>query len=255
MNKGIDEKNLIARAEDAAQLCEKQYAPKAFGFLTPAECAVIKREFKAKGFDADICFKFYGGYPDAERSLFLAFPEYAAETVDSEFITLLEIRGRDIGTLNHRDFLGSILGLGIKREKIGDILCLEDRCLVFVLSDIADYIISNLEKVARCGVRVRVLNFDDLEVPKRKVEEIRTTVAALRLDCVVAAALKTSRAAAAEVVRSKRVLVNWQEACESSQKVLPGDVFSIRGAGRFRLTEEVSETRKGRLSVCIEKSI
>jgi RNA-binding protein YlmH len=255
MNKNIDEKTLIARAEDTAQLCEKQYSPKAFGFLTPAECAMIKRNFSTKGFGADICFKFFGGYQEAERCLFLAFPDYAEETVDDEFISLIEIRGRDIGALNHRDFLGSILGLGIKREKIGDILCLEDRCCVFALSDIADYIVTNLDKVARCGVSAQIKSLRNVELPKRRVEEINATVAALRLDCVLAAALKTSRTTAAEVIRSKRVSVNWQEVCETSQKVAPGDVFSVRGEGRFRLAEDMRETRKGRISVCIEKFI
>lgn len=255
MNNSIDEKNLIARAEDTAQLCQKQYSPKAFGFLTPAECATIKRNFSTKDFDADLCFKFFGGYQDAERCLFLAFPEYAEETVDAEFISLIEIKGRDIGTLNHRDFLGGILGLGIKREKIGDILCLEDRCAVFVLSDIAEYIVTNLDKVARCGVAAQVKSLYDIELPKRRFEEIHATVAALRLDCVIAAALKTSRAVAAEIIRGKRVSVNWQEVCEISEKVSSGDVLSVRGAGRFRLTNEMRETRKGRISVCIEKFI
>ena len=255
MDKKSDAKTLLSRANDALLLCEKQYTAKAFGFLTPTDAAIIKREFASRSFDGDIKCSFFGGYQDAERCLFLAYPSYGEDTVYEEFITLLEIKGRDINLLSHRDFLGSILGLGIKREKVGDILCLEDRCLVFVSSDIADYIISNLDKVSRCGVKVCAIDINEAKIPEKKFEEIRTTVASLRLDAVVAAALKTSRTVAAEVISEKRVSVNWQETENVAFKVSPGDVFSVRGKGRFKLTEEINETRKGRLGICIQKAL
>lgn len=254
MEKKLDAKALIARAEDTAELCEKQYMPKAFGFLTPADAETIRRSFNKKNLGADIFVKFFGGYPEAERCLFLAYPEYAEETVDSEFISLIEITGRDISNLGHRDFLGSLLGLGLKREKIGDILCLEDRALVFVMTDIAGYIISNLSLVARCGVTVKELDLNDVTIPKKEFDEIRTTVASLRLDSLIGAALKTSRTVAAEIIRAKRVSLNWQECAEVSAKVSPGDVFSVRGEGRFKLAEETNKTRKDRFSICIQKA-
>ena len=254
MQQGIDEKMLLAKAKDTVALCEKQYIAKTLGFLTPAEAAIIKAHLR-QICTADVRLMFYGGYPDAERCMFVALPEYAEDGAEAEFISALEICGRDIATLNHRDFLGSLLGLGIRREKIGDILCLENKALVFVSFDIGDYIASNLDKVGRCGVKIRKVTTDEIEVPKRKIEEIRTTVAALRLDCIVAAALKTSRSVAAEVIKSKRVSVNWLECDNASLQVNPGDTFSVRGKGRFRLAESVNSTKKGRLGVCIEKAI
>ncbi len=255
MDNSIEVKRLVARANDIAEICERQYIPKAIGFFTPAEAASLKRNFKKTDFAADLTFTFFGGFPDAERQMFFALPEYALENFEREFISVLEITGRDINTLNHRDFLGSILGLGIKREKLGDILCPDGKCLIFVSADIADYIISNLDKVGRCGVDIKKVDTQKLEIPGRRVEEIRTTVAALRLDCIIGAALKTSRSGAAEVIRSKRVSVNWQETEDSALKVKGGDVFSVRGAGRFKLTDDIKETRKGRLGICIEKSV
>lgn len=255
MDKGFDEKALIARAEDTVRLCEKQYAPRAFGFLTPQEAVSVRRALGRIKPDAGTCCTFFGGYPEAERCLFVALPDYLDPDSAWDFADVLEIRGRDIGTLSHRDFLGSLLGLGFRREKIGDILCLEDRCIVFVSSDISDYIIENLTKIGRVGVTAKKEDHTSLEIPKRRIEEIRTTVAALRLDCIVGAALRTSRAAACEVIRAKRVSVNWLECDEASARLSPGDVISIRGAGRFRLHEQINETKKGRLGICIEKSI
>ncbi len=246
---------MIARAYDVAEICERQYIPKAIGFLTPAEIAVVNHNFKQKEFSADLKFFTFGGFEDAERQMFFALPDYADQSAVWEFIEVLEITGRDIAELNHRDFLGSLLGLGIKREKLGDILCFEDRCIVFAASDIADYIISNLDKVGKCGISIKTLEPETLTIPKRKFEEIRTTVASLRLDSVVGAALKTSRSNAVEVIRSKRVAVNWLETEDTALKMKGGDVFSVRGKGRFRLSQDINETRKGRLGVCIEKYI
>ncbi len=255
MDKGTDEKALLARANDAALLCEKQYATKIFGFLTPAERESIRYNFRKNQFDPEIKITFFGGYPDAERCVFAALPPYAEEEDLWDFISVLEISGRDIGSLNHRDFLGSLLGFGIRRDKIGDIVCLEDRTLVFVLADICDYIISNLSKIGRCGVSVKKVDASGLEVPKGKVEEIRTTVAAFRLDCMVAAAIKGSRTQAQELIRQKRVQLNWRECDDPSAKVSGGDVLSIRGQGRFKVCDEARETKKGRFGIIIEKAL
>ena len=255
MDKSTDEKALLARANDAAQLCEKQYAVKIFGFLTPAERETIRDNFKKNQFDPEIKYTFFGGYPEAERCVFAALPPYAEESDLWEYVSVLEISGRDISTLNHRDFLGSLLGLGIRRDKIGDIVCLEGSTLVFVLEDICDYIISNLSKVGRHGVKVQKIEAASLNVPKGKVEEIRTTVAAFRLDCIVAAAMKGSRAQAQDVIRQRRVQLNWRECDDPSARVSGGDVFSIRGQGRFRIGSEARETKKGRFGIVIEKAL
>lgn len=261
MERSGEEKLLIARAADVAQQCGRQYSVKYMGFLTPAEAAAIGREMPA----ADAALMFYGGYPDAERKLFVALPEYADGSECDELIAALEITGRDIDGLSHRDYLGSILGLGIRREKIGDILVCENRCIVFVLEDIADYIVLNLEKVGRHGVKIRRIEPGTPEIPERKTEKINTVVASLRLDCIVSAAMKTSRARAAAVINSGRVSLNWTECTDVSAAVKAGDTLSVKGAGRFILSAGDSDgngdmpafrqTKKGRLAVCIEKLI
>ena len=147
------------------------------------------------------------------------------------------------------------MGLGIKREKIGDILIAEERCLVFVVENIADYIVENLDKVGRKGVRLRKAEIGELEVPQKKIEIINATVSALRVDSIVAAAIRTSRSSVLSVIAEGRVFVNWTQQDSPSAKIKPGDVFSVRGKGRFRLSEEINETKKGRLGVRIEKMV
>lgn len=251
MEHSIDEKLLIARAADTAVLCERQYTVKFMGFLTPAESAVISHNMPP----VDVKKFFFGGYSDAERKLFVALPEYAEESDVEDFVTVLEITGREIGGLSHRDFLGSLLGLGIKREKIGDILVYEDKTLVFVLSDIADYIIINLQKVGRCGIKIRKLTVCEIEIPKRRCERISVTVASMRLDCIVAAALHISRSKVMEIIAAGRVSLNWLECKNPSAVIKEGDTLSIRGVGRFCVADGVRETKKGRVAVNIEKML
>jgi len=251
MENGIDEKLLIARAADTAMLCERQYTIKTMGFLTPAESAIISRNMPS----GDVKRLFYGGYDEAERKLFVAMPEYADESDLDEFITALEITGREIGNLSHRDFLGSLLGLGLKREKIGDILVYEDKTVVFVLSDIADYIVLNLQKIGRCGVKVQKKTLGETELPQRRSETFCVTVASMRFDCVIAAATRLSRTKVVELLASGRVALNWLECKNASATVKTGDVFSIRGMGKFCVGNEIRETKKGRLAVEIEKML
>ena len=251
MSISVEEKMLITRAEDTVVLCEKQNCIKFMGFLTPADAETVRRNMPRSAIQT----VFSGGYPCAERTLFVALPDYLEEDAALDLISVVEVTGRDIGELKHPDYLGSLLGLGIKREKIGDILVCEDKALVFVVENIADYIIDNLDKIGRKGVKLRKVLPSEVEIPQRKTEMISATVAALRLDSIVAAAIRTSRSAALSVIAEGRVFLNWTLQSSPSAKVKPGDVFSVRGKGRFRLSEEINETKKGRLGVCIEKMV
>ncbi len=251
MNGNPEEKLLIARAEDAVSLCEKQNCIKFVGFLTPVEAELVRKNLKKSTVQTVFC----GGFPDAERTLFVALPDYLEQDDALELISVVEISGRDLEQLRHPDFLGSLLGLGIKREKIGDIIPCGEHCFVFVVESIAGYITENLDKIGRHGVKTRIVDFDRVEIPQRKTEIINTTVSALRLDSVIAAAIKTSRSAALSVISEGRVFVNWTQQESPSAKIKPGDVFSVRGKGKFRISEEITETKKGRLGVRIEKMV
>ena len=251
MEKHTDEKMLLARAEDAVFLAEKQQTVKAVGFLTPSEAALIGRKLPK----TETKTEFFGGYAEAERTLFAALPVYAEESELFSLITALEITGRGISALSHRDYLGSLLGLGIKREKIGDIVLLENSCIVFVQTDIADFITENLTKVGSLGVSVKKTECENVQIPKRKTEKITASVASLRIDCVLAAMLKTSRSKAIPYITGAKVSVNWEEKTQTSVSVKEGDVFSVRGVGRFVLSKVNGETKKGRISVEIDKMV
>lgn len=248
-----DDKLIVSKVFDAVRSAERQYTEKTIGFLDPHQVRVASAEIAGE-IPPDLKTEFFGGYEEAERCMFICCPEYIEPDYDS-LISVLEITGRNIADLSHRDYLGSLMGLGIKRENIGDILPFDDKCLVFVRPEMAGYIIDNLTKIGRHGISIRSVVLSNTSIPKKKTQFMRETVSSLRLDCVVSAALNISRSKAAELIKAERVNLNFETAKSVSCIVCEGDLISVRSFGRFKLTEICGITRKGRNSIIIEKYI
>lgn len=245
-------KLLKSRADDAILIAENKYTVKSVGFLTPAERVVLQKNC-AKPHGGKVLY--FGGYEEAERTLFVALPEYFEDEDAKDEIALLVATGRNITEMSHRDFLGSLMGLGIKREMVGDILLFEDKCLIFVKREIADYIIGNLEKIGRNGIKIEKAELGDFEIPPKRTEEIGGTVAGVRLDCVLSVALKTSRSKTVEYIASGKVTVNWEETENVSKMLSEGDILSVKGKGRYKLSKIGDLTKKGRYSIVVERYI
>ncbi len=253
MSVAIEDKQLISRAEDLLDMAQRQYTLKHSGFLSPHERIVLQRNLKAP---RDVKTEFYGGHEEFERSVLLCYPaDFNLEDFGELPIAVLLIEGRDLERLNHRDYLGSLLGLGLKREKIGDILPAGSKCYVFVLAEIAPYILLNLTKIGSAGVQITEMPLSEIEVPEKKIQAIEGTVSSLRLDNVLSLALNTSRSKAVEWLRSGRVMLNWEPEENVSKALKEGDMLSIRGFGRVRLAAVGGKTRKDRTHIRLEKYV
>lgn len=242
-----EDKLLIAKAEDTLRLSERRYEVKTLGFLNPHQRAVILENML---YTPDMKVIFDGGYEEAERTQMVCCPEFCEVDRDA-YLTVLECTGRDIAALSHRDYLGSLMGLGIVREKIGDILVAEDKASIFVQPQIADYVIQNLTKIGRCGVHLKKTSAADAVLPLRPVREIEGTVSALRLDAVLSCAIGLARGKTADLIRSGQVSVNWKPQEEVSAVLKENDVISARGYGRMKLSRIGGLTRKGRYSITV----
>lgn len=252
MTQNDDLKLLLSRANDAVAISENKYMIKSVGFLTPSEAAYLMKNAKRPIGGRAI---YFGGYKEAERTLFVVLPEYLDDDAANEEIIALSITGRNLNEMSHRDFLGSLMGLGIKREMVGDILVFEDKCIIFVRSEIAEYIVSNLSKIGRHGVNVAICSVDEVEIPPKRTESISGTVAGIRLDSVLSVALKTSRSKAAEFISGGTVSLNWEETESVSKSVSEGDIISVKGKGRFKVSRIGDLTKKGRYGIIIEKYV
>lgn len=242
-----EEKILIARAKDTLRLSEKHFCTKTLGFLNPHQRVLLTKQLLPS---AEMVLTFDGGFPEAERTLMVCCPEYLRPEPE-EYISLLECTGRDIGKLNHRDYLGSLMGLGIVRENIGDILVGEEKTFIFLKPEIVDYVRENLIKIGRCGIHLSRVPVSSAELPKPQVKEIAGTVATLRLDAVLAVGTGLARGKSTELIESGQVTVNWETIQSGSAPVKEDDVISARGFGRMKLQKIGGTTRKGRVGITI----
>lgn len=197
-------------------------------------------------------YSFFGGYPDAERRiLFLGETD---ESRQRECIIPIQIEVfKDSSPLRHGDILGSILGLGIKRNVVGDILIVsETSAVVFILSEMADYIKNELRRIGRAACKVTELGYENLPDTEKKREDIVFVIASDRIDCLVGGLLKKSRGIAVEFLTDGRVYLNQQQIASPSKKIFVGDKISVRGFGKYEINE-ITQTQKGRLRVCASK--
>ncbi len=238
---------LPARIDDLCLQCTKTSAPKFLGFLTPSEAAVALAVLKNRE-----RYSFFGGYDGAERTCVCVMPDWCDEAVFP--ITAITITYRKSDSLSHRDFLGALMALGIARETIGDILVESGRAVVFVLGEIADFVITQITKIGSVGVALQ----KGMTPPLPNASAVLAcsdTVASLRLDCVIASICNFSRAAAVEVIADGLVAVNSVALTKATSSVREGDVITVRKKGRFKITACDEYSKKGRIILKYDKYI
>lgn len=196
-------------------------------------------------------YRFFGGYPEAERRILCIHAEDACPEDDDFPLTCLTFTYRQADRLTHRDILGSLMAQQIQRHLIGDILISSGKAQCFV-TGAAVTVGLQLTRIGRVGVKVTdTLPFDDQYQQEKK--EIAGTVASPRLDAVLKLALNLRRETCTELISRQLVTLNYQEATENAKYLKAGDVFSVRGYGKFRLRSIGMPTKKNRLHIVIEK--
>lgn len=194
-----------------------------------------------------------GGYNGAERVKAIFVNEEFRGTPDAAIAGLSAAWDDRYYQITHRDVLGSLMGLGIKREIIGDIIMCGQGCQIIVDSSLVNFIMQNFNKVGAAAITVSQFNLADIIPREEKIKEIKTTVASLRLDVIAAAGFGTSRSRMSEEVAAGKLKVNWQEAKNSAQSIRANDIISMRGRGRVEVCEILGQTKKGRISILLKR--
>lgn len=199
--------------------------------------------------EARVAASFDGGWPDAERVQVCFHPAWA----EVEFTAVwVEIRwAAKFAHVEHRDLLGSLMALGVDRAFFGDLIAGEDRAYLLALPEVAVRLPVEWDKAGNVPIRVTLLDEPPLIEPP-KGENLRDTVASLRLDCILSSGMKTSRSRAAEIIRAGAVAVDHMPEERTDRILEPGQLLSVRGFGRIRLVEVGDRTRKDRLPVILE---
>lgn len=240
---------LLAGVEDKIRQCLENYMVTNTAFLDMRQRTLAEVQCRQH---RGLRYCFYGGYEDAERTAAVFLPDYA-ERKEHDPLALLRITRDGHRILSHRDYLGSLMGLGIKREMIGDILVREDGADIVVIKDMADFLLYNYEKAGRISLKAEIVPIDKILVPESRFEEKRDTVASLRLDNLVASAFLLSRGKATEAIESGMVFVNGLQSEKADRQIKEGDRLVLRGKGKVLLKAAGGVTRKDRISIVIHK--
>ncbi len=268
-----EERLLISRAAELSARCD--YSAVASCFLSPREQRILFESGAAAG------GFFYGGAvgatrrkliflpswieceknssgvfsPEKEKQLEDVLSSYGCEDIISEFYVPVHLRCSGYEKLSHRDWLGSLMALGIKRETLGDICFFEGEAYVFAEPKAAAYIENELKRAGRDKVSAKVCSLpDDFEI-QLEYENISTTVASPRIDGVVRALCNMSRDDAASLVISGMVELNYFTETEVDAKVSGTDIISVRGHGKYIVDSADEQTKKGRVRIVARKFV
>ena len=238
-----DEKLLLAQAEDKARQRDNKNILTHTGFLSMAEQAALER--------AHPDGMFFGGYADAERCMLVFLPDWLEEVPEDGPICVLRVSlPKGSPKLTHRDYLGSLLALGVERSVAGDILVHPDGADLLIASDMADFLLQNYVQAGRAALSCEIRPLSDLRPAAYEVKTCRDTVASLRLDSVLASMFSSSRGHAQEAIRQGLVAVNNRIVLKPDHFLQEGDKVSLRGKGKAVLIRVGGKSRKDR--DCIE---
>ena len=213
---------LLRRAQDLADRCDRAGVPTSTTFLTPAQrCALAQWAPRHSAVQP----VFSGGYPDAERQVAFFLPDWMDEPPIEETLRAVQI----------------------SRPWLGDVLVTEDGAYVLCLPSVAVTLLDQLTQVGRTGVRLASVPLASVPVPERQQKAVTFTVQSLRLDAVTAGLFRLSRTQAAERIRAGLVQLNYMPCLRPDAPVAPGDILSLRGAGKASLLEAGGSSRKGRI--------
>lgn len=239
-----EDKLFLAHILDREAICIQKNIPTEGDFLDPRQAALL--------LDAAPHFTvrpvLWGGYEDAERKMVFFLPDYM-DAPPEDAISLLVCEHRDSRPLSHRDYLGSLLGLGVKREGVGDILVEEKKAQILIRASLADFFLTNYTHAGRVQLSVSALPVSALSIPETEPTFKTASIASLRADAVLAAAFSVSRSTAADAIAAQKVYLNNLPLLKGDKLIAPGDKIRWQGKGRFVLAETGGQSRKGRLFV------
>lgn len=201
-------------------------------------------------------FEMFGGYGLAERQMAVFVPENICYEYTYPFQALFvhPLSVKFAEKLSHRDYLGSIMNLGLERSKFGDIIVNENSAIVFVCDEIAGYVADSLTCVRHTSVACEKKEIADISyVPE--FSEIKGTVPSVRLDTILSVAFPLSRSKLSAYIEAGKVFVNGKQITSNGYRLEPGNLISVRGMGRICYQGILSETKKGRYYVSVRKYI
>ena len=245
-----EDRLLLARIWDKYEQTERRSIPSATVFLSPREQRLAQAMLNAAGIRTGYVFD--GGCGEAERKILVFLPAWMEEPAGDELVFLrAAFHGEE--SLTHRDILGSLMGLGVTRERVGDILVSPHSADIVAAPSLRDFFLREWTQAGRVKLTVTEIGREELRLPQAQVKVIRDTVPSLRLDAVAAAAFSRSRGRAAELIAAGKVNLDHVPCLKGDKPVAEGAVLTARGFGKAKLTQVGGLSKKGRVGITVER--
>ncbi|MGM7720290.1 RNA-binding protein [uncultured Metabacillus sp.] len=246
-----EERHFIDQVLEWRESVLDHYHPKLTDFLDPREQEIVASVI---GENSDVKVSFSGGSDDTERKRALLYPDYFQPELEDFKLTVFEVQyPSKFITLQHRQVLGSLMSLGLKRSKFGDIRFSESIVQFVSASEVADYIKANFQEVGRAKISLKVISMNEFIPHVEDVHELVTTVSSLRLDVVCSAIYNLSRQKIQPLIANGLVKVNWKTVDSVSFECRLGDTLSVRGYGRSKLLAIEGKTKKDKWRIVVHK--
>jgi len=248
-----EEHPFVEKVIDWAEKVINTHQPVLTDFVDPRQLQIILNIVNSY---MDLTMFFDGGFDQAERVRVLIAPDYYVYQPKEMGLVFFRVTGETkFESLSHRDYMGALLHLGLKREKFGDILLSETENQLVVAEEAADYVSMQLTKIAHTPIRLERIDRHMLLPPEQQYQIIHLTVSSLRLDTIVAQIYHQSRSNVTEWIMKGHVKVNWQVIERSDYNLQINDLVSVKGFGRFKFLVKEGNTKKGRIRLKIGKLI
>lgn len=238
------ENNFINRIEDLRMKCLNRNIPTYSKFLNISEQEIVISHLK------NIPYELYGGYDGAERKTLIFHPEYEH---DINNISLIRASKSKLDNLEHKDYLGSLMALNIKREFIGDIVLNDKGADIFVVSDILEFILLNYNMAGRKTIKLEQIQLTDIMINTTDDIEKVLTVSSMRLDVIISNLYNVSRNISADAIKSGKISINSMPVFKNDMKVKVLDIINFRGRGRIKISGELGISAKGKIKIVINK--
>lgn len=256
--KDEDERLLVSKLLDKITLVDKQNKIQVTDFLSPVELRIVKDVLNL--IDCKN-YRIFGGVEDSDRNAIVIFPDklevvFSDDKFDynSIFSCIRIINCQE--NYEHKIYLGGCVKLGVKREKIGDIVVFEDGADIIVSKDVEKFLVTNLQGLHRFkNSKIDVVNLNQITKKVQKFKEMKIIVSSLRLDNVVAEIVGTSRNKAVELLKQERVFVNYKNETKATKLIVENDIITVRGKGKYVIDEIEGNTRSGRIVAVVKKFI
>ncbi|WP_017753648.1 YlmH family RNA-binding protein [Calidifontibacillus oryziterrae] len=246
-----EEHAFIDQVTQWSEQVKKQYSYKLLDFLDPREQEILHSIIGTKG---EVKCRFWGGFEHAERKRAILFPEYYEPEIEDFELALFTINyPRKFVKLEHRKILGSLMGLGLKRSKFGDILIGDLDVQFITIQQIAEFVRVNFHQVGKTNISVEEIPFRSMVIPNEAWQEITITVSSLRLDVILANVHHLSRQRVTPYIQNKLVKVNWKIIEDNSYICHKGDTLSLRGYGRCMIKAIEGQTKKEKWRIVVLK--